>query len=49
MAVGRGDDSDPDVVVDVQIVATGKAAAALVKVVEAWHEVWVYASTKPRA
>jgi len=41
MAVGRGTDADPDVVIDVQIAATGECAAALVEVVERWHKEWV--------
>lgn len=41
IAVGRGTDDDPDVVVDVQIAATGRCAAALVDLVTEWHDRWV--------
>lgn len=41
MAIGRGDDVDEDVIVDVQIAATGEVAASLVAVVQEWHREWV--------
>jgi hypothetical protein len=46
MAIGRGTDGDPgsDEIVDVQIAATGEAAASLVAAVEAWHEWWLTGS-----